>query len=139
MDEMQSREFHWYRLGSLNVGHEPTLDHSQFVTHYERYKRCTRTIQRYEERRRRRIARRRGSVYQDDVYLERLMRSIRQEQEELEPLAAAVSRGRSLENGDRGMGGAGVPAYRLPDLPVLVGAGAKMLPHLDTEPWMRDP
>ena len=135
MDEVR-REYRWYLQGCRHLGVEPRLERSLFLVHYDRYQRLTQTIQRYEERRRRRVSRRRGTVYQDDVFLERLMQSIREEQEKLEPLAAAVSMGEAF---DMGEGGAGVPAVRLPNIPVLVGAGAKLPPHLDPEPWARDP
>ena len=61
------------------------------------------------------------------------------ELENLSPLAAAVTMGQALENEGLDDGGAGMPAYRRPDLPVLVGSGAKLLPHLDPEPPVRDP
>jgi hypothetical protein len=136
MDETQRQEFRWYIMGSRNVGHEPGLDRNEFLAHYGRYKRCSQAIQRYEERKRRLLRRRRGAAYKDDVFLERLMAVVREEQKKLTPLAAAVAIGQALDMDD---GGAGVSAHRLPDTPVLVGAGAKLLPHLDPEPWMRDP
>ena len=136
MDETQRQEFRWYLLGSRHVGHETRLDRNEFLAHYDRYKRCSQAIQRYEERKRRLLRRRRGAAYKDDVFLERLMAAVRKEQEMLTPLAAAVALGQALDMDD---GGAGVPAYRRPDMPVLVGAGAKLPPHLDPEPWARDP
>jgi len=139
MDEKQRRDFRWYVLGSRKVGHEPTLGRDEFLAHYDRYQRLSQAIYRYELRRRRLAGRRRGTAYQDDVFLERLLRTVREEQQMLRPLAAAVDVGRSLENGDMGDGGAGVGAYRYPYLPVLTGTGAKLPPHLDPEPWARDP
>ena len=121
MDETQRQEFRWYLLGSRNVGYEPRLDRDTFITHYERYKRCSQAILRYAERKRRLLRRRRGAAYKDDIFLERLMTAVREEQEMLTPLAAAVTIGQGLDLDD---GGAGVGAYRCPDLPVLVGAGA---------------
>ncbi len=138
MDEVR-REFQWYVQGCHNLGLEPRLERSLFLLHYDRFLRLSEAIQRYEERRKRRISRRKGSQYQDDVFLARLMQNIRAEQAKLEPLALAVGIGQALENGEEGEGGVGVPACRHPDLPVLVGTGAKLPPHLDPEPWARDP
>ncbi len=135
MDDVR-REYRWYIQGCRKLGLESRLERGLFLVHYDRYQRLSQAIQRYEERRRRLVRRRRGSLYQDDVFLERLMRTVREEQEKLEPLAAAVAMGEALDTGE---GGAGMPAYRRPDLPVLVGAGAKLPPHLDPEPWARDP
>ena len=135
MDDVR-REYRWYIRGCRKLGLESRLERGLFLVHYDRYQRLSQAIQRYEERRRRLVRRRRGSLYQDDVFLERLMRTVREEQEKLEPLAAAVAMGEALDTGE---GGAGMPAYRRPDLPVLVGAGAKLPPHLDPEPWARDP
>ena len=135
MDDVR-REYRWYIQGCRKLGLESRLERGLFLVHYDRYQRLSQAIQRYEERRRRLVRRRRGSLYQDDVFLERLMRTVREEQEKLEPLAAAVAMGEALDTGE---GDAGMPAYRRPDLPVLVGAGAKLPPHLDPEPWARDP
>jgi hypothetical protein len=53
-------------------------------------------------------------------------------------LVTTIQAGRKAdEDGDTGS--AGVPAYRPPFAPVLVGAGAKLHPALDPEPWCRDP
>ena len=123
----------------MELDQEPTLDHNEFRAQYRRYLRCDRAIQRYAERQRRRISRRRASPYQDDVFLERLMMKVKEEFLELDYLAATVAAGRATRRGDLDDGGAGMPAYRRPDLPVLVGAGAKFPPHLDPEPWARDP
>ena len=139
MDEMPRREFRWYVQGCLDLGLEPKLERSLFLVHYDRYQRLSQAMQRYEERRRRRVGRHRGSLYQDDVFLERLMGAIRAEQEKLKPLTTAVGIGQRIDNDDMSDGGAGMPAYRRPDPPVLVGAGAKMLPHLDPDPPFRDP
>lgn len=139
MDETQSQEFRWYLLGCRNVGFETALDREQFQEHYDRYKRCSKAIERYEARKRRQINRRRGTTYRDDAFMERLIKKIREEQEMLTPLAAAVSLGQALDGGSMGSGGAGVPAPRYPTQPPLVGAGAKIIPPLDPEPWMRDP
>lgn len=57
---------------------------------------------------------------------------------ETSDLVAAIQMGREAdEDGDTGS--AGVPAYRPPFLPVLVGAGAKLHPALDPEPEWRNP
>lgn len=137
--ELQSQEFRWYLLGCRNVGFETALDREQFQEHYDRYKRCCKAIERYETRKRRQISRRRGATYRDDAFMERLIKTIREEQEMLRPLAAAVALGQALDGGSPGSGGAGVPAPRYPNQPPLVGSAAKILPPLDPEPWMRDP
>ena len=49
-------------------------------------------------------------------------------------LVAAIQRGHDADD-DGEAGSMGIPAYRLPDLPVLVGAGAKPLP---TRQWEFD-
>jgi hypothetical protein len=51
-------------------------------------------------------------------------------------LVAAIQKGRDT---DEETGSAGVTANRLPFLPTLVGAGAKLHPALDPEPQWRDP
>ena len=53
-------------------------------------------------------------------------------------LVAAIRAGRELEDGGE-TGSAGVTAGRLPFMPVLSGAGAKLHPALDPEPEWRDP
>jgi hypothetical protein len=54
----------------------------------------------------------------------------------LQELGRRVKAGRRL---DTDGGGAPVPAKSRPRPPVLVGAGAKLLPPLDPEPDVRDP
>ena len=135
-DESGTREYLWYVQGCRKLNWPLQLSPTEFSTQYGRYRRCNRTIQRYEQRRIRHMRRRSGSTYKEDAFLERLIKSIRQERELLDYLSTAVSAGRGSEDDD---GGAGMPAYRRPDQPVLVGAGAKLPPHLDPEPDVRDP
>ncbi|MCW3094533.1 MAG: hypothetical protein JWL77_151 [Chthonomonadaceae bacterium] len=133
MDEPSLRDFRWYLQGCRKFDWRP-LSEIDFRTQYKRYRRCGRALEHYEQRRTRHLNRR-GSNYRDDVFLERLIRSIWDEHEQLNYLATAVSAGHAMDDED---GGAGMPAHRCPDVPVLVGAGAKPLPHLDPEPWVRD-
>ncbi len=138
MDEAHARErdeYQAYIRGCRQFDWQP-LSAEMFRSLYGRYRRCSRAIQRYEQRRNRRLAKRTGSACRDDAFLERLIRSIRHERERLDYLSTAVSAG---QRGEEENGGAGMPAYRRPDLPVLVGAGAKLHPELDPEPPVRDP
>ena len=134
MEEFDARNYRWYLRGCFKLEWTP-VNETEFCTQYGRYRRCNRALQRYEHRRTRHLNRR-GLSYRDDVFLERLIRKIRDEYEQLNYLETAISSGLSRGNDQ---GGAGMPAYRLPDTPVLVGAGAKLPPHLDPEPWARDP
>jgi hypothetical protein len=57
-------------------------------------------------------------------------------------LVAAIRYGRIVEDqslDDDDAGNAGIPAFIPPFMPVLVGAGAKLHPDLDPEPYWRDP
>ncbi len=135
-NESGTRNYGWYVRGCRKLNWPLQLSPTEFSAQYGRYWRCDRTIQRYEDRRMRHIRRRRGSTYNEDAFLERLMKSIRQERELLHYLSTAVFAGQGREDEE---GGAGMPAYRRPDQPVLVGAGAKLPPHLDPEPDVRDP
>jgi len=133
-DETGSREYRWYLRGCRKLNWPLQFGPTEFIVQYRRYRRCTEAIERYESRRIRHMRRRGGTGYRDDVFLERLMQSIHLEQARLEYLATAVSAGQGDD-----AGGAGMPAYRRPNMPILVGAGAKLPPHLDPEPWARDP
>ncbi len=134
MDEDDACLYRWYVVGCRKLGWMP-LNELEFSSEYLRYRRCSRAIQLFEQRRQLRMANVAGSTYHEDVFFERLIRGIRRERERLDFLSTAVSAGRPSNEEP---GGAGMPACRIVDPPVLVVAGAKLLPHLDPEPPVRN-
>ncbi|HLK60717.1 MAG TPA: hypothetical protein VKU00_29410 [Chthonomonadaceae bacterium] len=127
-------EYRWYMLGCGRFGWDP-LAEEEFWPKYRRYRRCSRAIQKFEQRRVTRKGGPGGLFGAENRLLERLLRNVIRERDQLDYLANAVSAGQSADGGDSG----GTGVKRRPKKPVLAGAGAKPLPHLDPDPPVRNP
>src|SRR5262249_48403544 len=112
------------------------MSEEEFWPQYQRYQRCNRVLQLYERREAH------TSFWQslgqpvERLRIRKMIRNIYRVRNQLGFLGSAVAAG---QNDNENEGGTGVPAYALPDVPILSGSAAKLLPPLDPEPQWRDP
>ena len=133
MEDHEAREYNWYMLGCRQF-HWAPLSAEEFWPHFKRYRRLSRAIQKYEQRSARR--RRAGGLFAvTGRFMDRLVRTLMHERERLDYLASAVAAGQREEGGDTGGAGAALD----PPPQNRTDRAAKLLPHLDPEPALRDP
>ncbi|HZT43729.1 MAG TPA: hypothetical protein VFA07_16300 [Chthonomonadaceae bacterium] len=130
MKHKATREYQWYLLGCRDAGEAEPLPAEDFWPLYRGYRLFRPLVGLVGN-----IGLRKEPSLRSP-WLFRLVYGVLRLLIVMNELGRRVKAGRKLDSDG---GGAPVPAKSRPRPPVLVGAGAKLLPPLDPEPDVRDP